>query len=170
MNEQLLGEYYACVDDLLLSAAELQMKNFVQHGHTSCYDHCIYVSYCSFLIAKKLGCNARSAARGGLLHDLFLYDWHQKNENGLRHGFTHPAAALRNAEFHFQLTDRERDIIKKHMWPLTLVLPRYKESYIVMLMDKYCAINETIKWNRKRLRTLFAMVERLRKSRALVTR
>lgn len=34
------------------------------------------------------------------------------------------------------------------MFPLTLKLPKYRESYIVLLADKYCAIYETIAWKR----------------------
>ena len=44
----------------------------------------------------------------------------------------------------FELNELERDIILKHMFPLTLKLPRYRESYIVLLADKYCAVYETL--------------------------
>ena len=33
----------------------------------------------------------------------------------------------------------EADIIKKHMWPLTIIPPRYMESLIVSLVDTYCS-------------------------------
>ncbi|MHC9000559.1 hypothetical protein [Enterococcus bulliens] len=36
----------------------------------------------------------------------------------------------------------ERDIIIKHMWGATIAPPKYKESYIVTMVDKYCAIKE----------------------------
>ena len=29
------------------------------------------------------------------------------------------------------------------MWPVTISLPKYKESYILTLVDKYCALNES---------------------------
>ena len=32
--------------------------------------------------------------------------------------------------------------IKRHMWPLTFVPPRYAEGYIVSFADKYCATRE----------------------------
>ena len=38
------------------------------------------------------------------------------------------------------------DIIVKHMWPLTVTLPKYRESYIVTLADKYCATSEMLKF------------------------
>ena len=81
-----------------------------------------------------------------LLHDFFLYDWHiekQNRQNEKRHAFKHSAIALKNANLHFDLNQIERDIISKHMWPVTKSLPRYTESLIVSIIDKYCAILET---------------------------
>ena len=31
------------------------------------------------------------------------------------------------------------------MWPLTIKLPKYKESYIITFVDKYCALQESLK-------------------------
>lgn len=61
------------------------------------------------------------------------------------HAFTHPQTALENASKLFDLNEKECDIILKHMWPVTIKLPKYKESYIITLVDKYCAIQESIK-------------------------
>ena len=60
------------------------------------------------------------------------------------HGFTHPYVACRNAEKEFLLNNIERDIIKRHMFPLTPVPPRYKESWIVTAADKLSASYETV--------------------------
>lgn len=134
--------YLACVADLLSEDLVLSMAQYIQHGDVSCLDHCLQVSYGSFKIGKKLGLDYRSMARGGLLHDFFLYDWHiTKTEEGL-HGFVHAGIALRNASKHFELNNLERDIIAKHMWPLNLRPPKYKESLWVCLMDKYYATLE----------------------------
>ena len=88
--------------------------------------------------------------RGALLHDYFLYDWHDKSrENYQRlHGFYHPGIALRNASMEYELTLREKDIIKKHMWPLTVVPPLCREAWIVTTADKYCSLLETLKLHR----------------------
>lgn len=135
-------EYMECICELIQHEVVESMKNFIQHGDINCLEHSLYVSYCSYLLCKRLGLDFRSAARGGLLHDFFLYDWHTgKPYRGL-HGFIHPHIALQNANKYFNLTDREKDIIQKHMWPLTLDLPRYKESFVVLLADKYCASME----------------------------
>ena len=34
------------------------------------------------------------------------------------------------------------DAIRKHMWPCTLIPPRYIESYVVTFVDKVCAVCE----------------------------
>ena len=136
--------YLEIIRPLIENDQVRSMDQYVQHGEISCLDHSLYVSYTSFLICRRLGLDYSAAARGGLLHDFFLYDWHApKATRKGWHAFTHPYAALENAEKHFEMSARERDIIIKHMWPVTLAFPRYRESYIVMLIDKYCAVMET---------------------------
>ena len=44
----------------------------------------------------------------------------------------------------FELTEHEIDIIMKHMFPLTLRPPRYREAVLVCIADKICAWGETI--------------------------
>ena len=56
------------------------------------------------------------------------------------HGFKHPAIALENALKITALNRIEQDIIKKHMWPLTLCPPRYIESWVVCFADTYCGM------------------------------
>ena len=79
-----------------------------------------------------------------MLHDLFLYDWrHSKKKLNLEglHAFVHPKIALRNASELFLLNDKEKDIILKHMWPVTFFsLPKYRESYIITFTDKLSAL------------------------------
>ncbi len=122
--------------------------SYTQHGNTSCLKHSLAVAYYSYIIAKKLGehrFSIRELIRGALLHDYFLYDWHVKpfhEENGL-HGFSHSLTAWQNATRDFTLTHREQDIIRKHMFPLTITkVPRYKESWIVTLVDKWLSLYE----------------------------
>ena len=140
-------EYNSFVSELLNNDVVLSMKQFIQHGTTTCYDHCASVSYYSYKIAKKLHLDAKSTARAALLHDLFLYDWHlnpEKKPLFQKHGFTHPERALENAKKYFNLNEIEMDIIAKHMWPLTFRhIPKYRESFVVTMVDKYCSTLET---------------------------
>lgn len=137
-------QYIACVEDILNSDTFWTMQDYTQHGNTSCLNHCVHVSYCSYLVARYLNLDYKSVARAGLLHDLFLYDWHThaRETNNHFHGLTHPRTALENAMKDFSLNVCEKDIILRHMWPLTLIPPKYKEGYIVMLLDKYCGTME----------------------------
>jgi uncharacterized protein len=139
VNDQ---DYLDCVADLLEHEEVKSMVRFVQHGDTTCLDHCLTVSYMSYRIARRLGLDDRSTARGGLLHDMFLYDWHVPDPDRKWHGFTHPRTALVNAERCFQLNPVERESILRHMWPLTPIPPRCPEAFIVSCCDKYVTVKE----------------------------
>ena len=138
--------------DILKSENFRSTKNYIQHGTMPVHRHCIDVAEKSIAISKflRIPCNEREMVRGALLHDYFLYDWHDKSrENYQRlHGFYHPGIALRNASREYELTLREKDIIKKHMWPLTVVPPLCREAWIVTTADKYCSLLETLKLHR----------------------
>ncbi len=135
-------------DDILKSKNFARSARFVQHGSMTVKNHSMNVARYSLAISKKLPIevNHRELIRGALLHDYFLYDWHKnsKDNNHRRlHGFYHPGIALRNADREYRLTDKEKDIIKKHMWPLTVVPPMCREAWIVTAADKYCSLLET---------------------------
>lgn len=138
-------EFEEIISDLVNNETVQKMKNYKQHYDTSCFEHCKMVAYYCYVICKKYNLDYKSATRAAMLHDLFLYDW-RKRENGRKgfHAFTHPKTALENASKLFNLNEKECDIILKHMWPVTFRLPRYKESYIIGFVDKYCAIQESI--------------------------
>ncbi|MBO5103979.1 MAG: HDIG domain-containing protein [Ruminococcus sp.] len=141
-----LCEYYDCICDIINSCELEPLKDITHHISTTRFQHCLNVSYYSYALCRKLGLNARSAARAGLLHDLFYYD--RKEYNSMRekgqfsHSRMHSLIALRNAEHLTDITPLERDIIEKHMFPLTINLPKYRESYVITLIDKYCAVLE----------------------------
>lgn len=141
-----LEEFDLIIEDLISNETVQKMKNYKQHYDTSCFEHCKNVAFYSYLICKKYHLDYVSVARAGMLHDLFLYDW-RKRENGRTglHAFTHPKTALQNASKLFSLNEREIDIILKHMWPVTLSFPKYAESYVITFVDKYCAVQESIK-------------------------
>ncbi|MCB6364946.1 HD family phosphohydrolase [Intestinibacillus massiliensis] len=135
--------FHSCIADLIDTPEVQAMCDIPQHADISCFGHSVFVAYLSFRICRRLGWDYRAAARGGLLHDLFLYDWRVKGSHTGPHGFTHPRAALENASQLCELTDVEKDIILKHMWPLTpFSFYRYKESLAVSCADKICAFAE----------------------------
>lgn len=147
-------EFIDVIQELLDSDAVQQLKKFQHHKHGTRFDHSLYVSYRSYQMAKQLGCDAVAAARGGLLHDLFFYDWRDKDPERGWHVTEHPRRALEEASRLFDLTEKEQDIIVKHMWPLSPWMPKYRESFIVSMMDKYCAVMEGLVLGQRKLRTL----------------
>ena len=143
-REQMRREFFDAIREVKNHPAVQEMKKYPHHCDTSCYQHCLNVAYYNYHICRLLGKDYLAAARAGMLHDLFLYDWHtHAKETGDRvHGLTHPKAALAMAEKYFDLTDKERDIILKHMWPLTVIPPKSFEGFIITLTDKYCGACE----------------------------
>lgn len=137
-------EFLNIIEEIVTNETVQKMKNYRQHYETSCFEHCYISSYYCYFICKKLHLDYKSASRAAMLHDLFLYDWRKKqpNRKGL-HAFTHPRASYENASKLFNLNQKEKDIILKHMWPLTVIPPRYMESFILTLVDKYCAFSES---------------------------
>ena len=120
-------EFYKTIQDLAEHPVVLEMKKYPQHGKTNCYKHCL-------------------RARAGMIHDLFLYDWHtHAAQTGERfHGLKHPEKAYRNAKKYFPLNQIEIDIIRTHMWPVTFrTFPRTREGWVTTLTDKYCSLLET---------------------------
>ena len=85
-----------------------------------------------------------AAARAGLLHDLFLYDWHThaKETGNYFHGYTHPKVAMENAVRYFSIPEKEQKIILRHMWPLTLVPPTSMAGMAIVYADKFCSLAE----------------------------
>ncbi len=137
-------EFNDMISDLINTDAVQELCYYSQHCETSRLQHSLNVSYYSYLIAKFFNLDARSAARGGLLHDLFYYNWKESGLKAFEHSKEHPLTALENAKELTVLNKVEEDIIVKHMWPMTPSSPKYLESFIVTLVDKYCATIEVV--------------------------
>ena len=139
----------SCAQDILRSPNFRGSAALCQHGRVSVRSHSLMVAECSLQIRQnlmRLGIESREKelVRGALLHDYFLYDWHDGEPGHRLHGFYHARRALENAARDFALTPIERDVIAKHMFPLNPAVPRYRETVIVTCADKFCAVCETV--------------------------
>ncbi|MDO5044384.1 MAG: HD domain-containing protein [Coriobacteriia bacterium] len=146
LKYNLYQEFLSCIDDLISHPEVQKMADFPHHGDTNTFDHVLSVSYYTFYYCKKLKLDYRAGARAGLLHDLFLYDWHTQEEPKLVHTFNHPLIALENARKYFELSEREEEMITMHMYPMVkgLKKPKFKETHIIALVDKLCAVSEVM--------------------------
>jgi len=137
-------EYKEIVDTILNSEEFIKRKNYHHHENRSVYYHSLMVSYRSYKIAKKFKLDYKSAAIAGLLHDFYYKDWqlNRKKGNVLKaHGFRHASEALENSKknFPFLINKKIENGIKRHMFPLNFIPPRYLESWVICLVDKYCS-------------------------------
>ena len=157
MRDSAITRVRRCGEGILRSEGMQRMRTYKQHGSTSVFAHCVHVACMSVRIAERLHLrvNERAMIRGALLHDYFLYDWHISAKEHRWHGFRHAGTALRNASRDFELSDVERDVILKHMFPLNPALPRYRETVIVTLADKLCAVQEFMVSPKETVRTVW---------------
>lgn len=134
-------EYYNIVYDIINDNEFKKIDNCIHHG-ISRFDHSCRVSYYSYKISKMLKLNYKESARGGLLHDFFLSQNNTKRDK-MKSMFVHSKKSLKNSCDLFELTDREKDIIYTHMFPLNINrVPKYLESWVVTLVDKCVATYE----------------------------
>lgn len=134
-------EYYNIVKEILNHEEFLKRKNFEHHYNESVYDHVLRVSYDCYKIGKKLKLDYKALAIAGLLHDFYDKPWQdtfEKTKFFEKHGFVHAEQARKNAIKYFpHLVDEKiGDMIKTHMFPLNKKLPKYKESWILTIVDK----------------------------------
>lgn len=156
------SKYMAIVADLLENEDLLKLGEITHHHYTTRLNHSLFVSYVSYKIAKARNLDYVSTARAGLLHDFFLEEREEIELLGLgSHNAAHPKIALKNAKKISEINDIEKDIILKHMFLCTTGcgIPRFKESMIVSLVDKYCAISEVSKPTRTRLRDFYLLLQ-----------
>lgn len=137
-------------EDILESANFRSSAKNIQHSDVSVMKHSMKVAYTSMWMNRRFRfkCNENDLVRGALLHDYFLYDWHDDEHRGLQnlHGFYHPGVALKNAMKEYELTKRQKNIIKSHMWPLTLThMPTCREAWVVTAADKYISTVESLR-------------------------
>lgn len=123
------------------------MAGFVQHGSVSTLAHCIAVAKASLALATrlKLRIDESDLVVGALLHDFYLYDWHDRATARPHHATRHPLYAAENAVRRFGVNARIEGVIAAHMWPLPPTrIPRTKEAWVVCVADKWCALTEIV--------------------------
>lgn len=125
-------------------------KKYIQHGRLSVFGHCVHVACTCCEIADRLHLpvSREELIRGALLHDFFLYDWHEPVLAHKIHGYTHPKKAMNNAIRFYNITKREKAMVRWHMFPLTPHPPTNLEAWIICISDKFCTVQEVMKAKR----------------------
>lgn len=139
-------EYYKIVQPILENKEFLKRKEFPHHYNESVFDHVLRVSYDCYKIGKKRKLDYKSLAIAGLLHDFYEKPWQSDFEKRpflQKHGFTHAENARLNALKFFPefMNEKIESMIKTHMFPLNKSIPKYKESWILTIVDKADSID-----------------------------
>lgn len=132
--EYLFGDY-------LNHPKVVETKNYDHHGINR-FDHSYRVALHTYNITKAFHLNYNSATKAAILHDFFLDE--VADENAIKKLTNHPQVAVDNAKKYFDINEMEEDIIKKHMFPITLSPPKYIEGWIVDIVDDYVSIYERL--------------------------
>lgn len=137
-------EYKKIVKDIFRNVEFKKLYNIEHHG-ISRMEHSIKISYYSYRIAKLLKMDYVSVARGGLLHDFFLDGDERTCGRKFLDTFSHPKRALNTSIDNFEVNEIEKNIIVSHMFPIYLSIPKYKESFLVNLVDKVVGAKELLR-------------------------
>ena len=140
-----IDEFNEIIKDIISTEDFKKMRRYRHHVKSNLYDHSVKVALLCYKHHKRFKSkfDLKHFVRGALLHDFFLYDWHDKLPENRLHGFTHSKKALKNAKERFSdLTPMEIDMIKRHMFPLTPIPPRTKAGWLVCFYDKVVAVGE----------------------------
>lgn len=143
-------EYYEIIKEILEHEEFQKRKSYKHHGSITVYDHSLKVSQTAYKISKKLkNMDSKSVAIGGLLHDFYDKPWQDSKEKKpffKKHGFVHAREALLNSEHYFPqyMNVKTKNIIERHMFPLNKIPPKYKEAWLITLVDKWVSFEVMI--------------------------
>ncbi len=141
-------EFFDIIKPIIGNSEFQKLKNIKHHGITR-YDHCLRVAYFSYKVTKALKLDYIEVTEAALLHDFFFDE--ADSEDSLKILKNHPNIAVENAKKYFFLTDKQQDIIEKHMFPIGLKPPLYLESWVVDIVDDVAAIYEKTKSTKKEI-------------------
>ena len=145
MDPQTQAELDAQVAEMENAARVPVMRECIQHGQVTTWQHCVRVARAAVSLGEALHLHVsqRELVRAALLHDYFLYDWHEPGHT--KHATMHPVFALQNAREDFELTPLEENAIAAHMWPLPPGrVPASREAWLICAADKWCSLGETL--------------------------
>ncbi len=149
MTKNKSNEFDSLVSDILENEYFLETKKDLHHG-TSKYEHSLRVAKLSYRLGRLFKVDLKAVARAGLLHDFFFGTRKEKPENSY---LRHPVTASCNAKRYFNVTDKEAEAIKTHMFHHVLLKklfpfinrheeasikefkPKSKEGWIICVAD-----------------------------------
>ena len=138
------NSFDSCIQDIVTNEQFNKLKNELHHG-ISRYDHSYRVAKWTHTICRIFKMkNNEITTRAALLHDFYVND--DLTGNGAQRLGRHPEVALENSLKYYELDNIQKDIIKSHMFPCNLTIPKYKESWLVSTVDKVVGTYEMLRF------------------------
>ena len=142
MTQKNKEEFNSIIKDITKNKKFNKLNKQLHHG-ISRYEHSIRVARWTYKISNLLRLKSKEdTTRAALLHDFYVDE--DLTGNSVSRLGAHPNAALENSLKYFELTNVQQDIIKSHMFPCTMVVPKYKESWLVTGVDKVVSTYEML--------------------------
>ena len=138
-------EFLAMIEPIVSTKEYRRLKQHRHHIRSNVYDHSVRLAYLCYRHCKRHNCSAapEEIVRGALLHDFFLYELHGDTRPPRFHGYRHPRHALNNAQARFGALSRgERDMILRHMFPVTPIPPKTRAGWLICFYDKVAAFKD----------------------------
>ncbi len=137
--------FNSLVQDIIDNKEFNKLNKELHHGITR-YDHSVRVAKWTYNICDILNMKTTDqTTRAALLHDFFTND-ELKDNNGLQKLKNHPDKALENSLKYYDLNNIQQNIIKTHMFPCSFTIPKYKESWLVSIIDKLVSTYEILRF------------------------
>ncbi len=138
-------EFERIVEDITNNKEFNRLHDELHHGINR-YQHSMRVARWTYKICKLFKMkNKAEVTRAALLHDFYI-DGELNATNGPGRLTEHPSAALERSLKYYKLDDIQKDIIKTHMFPCNLDVPKHKESWLVSGVDKTVSTYEMIRY------------------------
>ena len=155
MNNYSDEEFLYIISGILNNDEFMKLDTIKHHGITR-LDHSLRVAYYSYKVCKLLGLDYIQVTEAALLHDFFTDEVQDKNM--IIRLIKHPTIALNNSLKYYRLSPMQEDIIKTHMFPVTIIPPKYLESWIVDLIDDISAVYERVVCTKKSISTAVSFI------------
>lgn len=137
--------FNSCIQDIINNNQFTKLKHELHHGITR-YEHSYRVAKWTHIISTIFHMkNINNTTRAALLHDFYTNDDLIGNNSVKKLGL-HPNMALENSLKYYKLDNIQQDIIKSHMFPCNLTIPKYKESWLVSSIDKIVGTYEMLRF------------------------
>lgn len=145
MSNKQKEEFNSLVQDIVDNKRFNKLNKELHHGITR-YDHSMRVAKWTYRICNFLNMeNKNETTRAALLHDFYINNDLVSNNGASKLG-EHPSVALENSKKYFDISEIQADIIKTHMFPCNLDVPKYKESWLVSCVDKIVGTYEMLRF------------------------